>query len=663
MRLINLFSVFLVITIFIQCSSKNEQELKLPAIFTDHMVLQRGENIKIWGQASPGEDITISINDQERTTVANPNGKFELRLKPMKAGGPYTFVVEGEEKKLKFKDVLVGEVWLCSGQSNMAFSLNNAKSADTATPKAEYPGIRLFKVKHNMLFKPAEDFDNPGWYACRPDTVGSFSAVAYFYGNKLHKELNVPIGLIQSAWGGSFIEAWIQHDSLNNYTDFKNITNTINNSSVKNTAFFGEGLLQQEYETQLDQWKSKIDTVLEEYKQTCTYERQSSSMQLPTLWENAGLKNTDGIVCFRKSLMLPDHWKGKDLTLKAGYIDDLDMTWINGNLLGNHKMYNELREYNIPAEHLQEGINHIDIKVFDLGGGGGIYGSPDRMTLICGDDSISLAGEWNYHLITKYLDFPGMPQQAHPQHVPCALFNGMINPLTPYGIRGAIWYQGESNADRPLLYRSLLQTMINNWRAAFEKDTFPFIIVQLPNWHHEKWPELREAQFMASRLPKTYITNIIDLGDPNDIHPTNKQPVGNRLAKTAMANVYNKAITWSGPVCESMEIKGNKAIINFNHVDGGLIAEDGAPLKSFTMAGRDKKFYRADATIKGNKVVVFSEEVDKPAAVRYAWAGNPDCNLYNQAGFPAFPFRTDQWDNKKEDPLNSQLETIKVLLE
>ena len=637
-------------------------DVKLPAVISDNMVLQQGMKVPIWGWAEPGEKIFISVTWQSRGygARAGNDGKWMVKINPpRKAGGPYEMFIKGNNT-ITLKNILCGEVWVCSGQSNMQMSVRSSANAEQEIAAADYPDIRLFTVQQNVAEQPQSDCRG-SWESCSPQTVPGFSAVAYYFGRELHKELNVPVGLIHTSWGGTPAEAWTSSRVLKRLPDFKVVMEEIEQVRLNPEPF------QKKYAEQMLEWQKKIDfsgpgTTTE--GKSCTDvdfdDANWKQMELPQYWEQAGLANFDGLVWFRKEVNVPQSWIGKELNLELGPIDDMDATWINGIRVGGFEepgQWRTNREYKIDSTVIREGRNVIAVRVLDTGGGGGIYGRAEQMKLkpagAADDTSISLAGRWRYK---QGYDLRSMPPQPSPplrishQNAPTALYNGMIAPLIPYGIKGSIWYQGESNAGRAYQYRKLFGTMIENWRDDWGQGDFPFLFVQLANFMavnpepaESAWAELREAQLMTLSLAKTGMAVIIDIGEANDIHPKNKQDVGKRLALWALGGSYGEKLVYCGPIYKSMRVAGDKIMLHFDHVGGGLVAVGGEPLKGFAVAGADRKFVWADATIDGDTVVVSCDKVTKPAAVRYAWADNPVCNLYNKEGLPASPFRTDDW--------------------
>jgi sialate O-acetylesterase len=485
-------------------------DIRLPAIIGDNMVLQQDQKATIWGWADPGEEVMVAVNwhNMKWAVTANRSGKWVYKMNPPKAGGPYEMTLTGKNT-ITVKNIMVGEVWICSGQSNMQMSVQSSNNAAEEIAAADYPNIRLFTVQRKVAQQPQKDCEG-SWTLCSPETVPGFTAVGYFFGRELYQKLGVPVGLIHTSWGGTPAEAWTRRGVLKSDTDFRPILDRYDEAIKKYPQ------AKKEYEEKLVEWKQNVEKA------------------------------------------------------KA------------------------------------EGTN------------------PPRR--------------------------PGAPFGPGNPHSPSGLYNAMIAPLIPYGIRGAIWYQGESNAGRAYQYRKLFPAMIKNWRTDWEEGDFPFLFVQLANFMAVKpdpgesnWAELREAQLMTLSLPNTGMATIIDIGDANNIHPKNKQDVGKRLALWALAKTYDKDLVYSGPLYKSMEVKGNQIVLHFDHIDSGLVTKGGESLKGFAIAGADRKFVWADAKIEGDTVVVSSDQVSEPVAVRYAWADNPVCNLYNKEGLPASPFRTDQW--------------------
>jgi sialate O-acetylesterase len=573
----------------------------------------------------------------------------------MDAGGPFEMNISGKET-ITLKNVMVGEVWICSGQSNMEWTVSSTNNAEQEILEAGYPDIRLLTVTKSALPVPSANVPSDGWHICSPQTVPAFSAIGYFFGRNLQENLNLPIGLIHTSWGGTPAEAWTSQAMLKTLPDYVGVVNNIekNVDSLIN-AYQDYTNWQKKWAQKMDQWIEQViaqDKGNQENWAAADYEFVSwKTMQVPGLWEMKGLPGFDGIVWFKKEVMFDKSWTGQDLILHMGPIDDIDVTWFNGVKLGSETLYNKEREYTVPASAIKEGRNVITVSVMDHGGGGGLYGDANLYYLKAGKKIQDLSGDWAYQVSTDMEKIPGdLKRPTSPAYKPSFLYNAMIHPLIPYGIQGAIWYQGESNADRAYQYRTLFPAMIQDWRKNWQQGDFTFLFVQLANYMAVKpqpaddaWAELREAQTMTLSLPNTGMAVIIDIGEANDIHPRNKQDVGYRLALNARNLVYGEDVPYSGPLYHSMKIEQDKIRIFFDHVNDGLAVKAGAKLQGFAIAGEDKKFVWANAEIDGETVVVSSPQVERPVAVRYAWASNPVCNLYNSADLPASPFRTDNW--------------------
>ncbi|HEX8335922.1 MAG TPA: sialate O-acetylesterase [Pyrinomonadaceae bacterium] len=635
-------------------------DVRVPSVVGDNMVLQQGRKARVWGWAEPGGRVTVSFRGERATAAADARGRWEVFVGPHKAGGPFELTVAARNT-LTFRNVLVGEVWVCSGQSNMEWSLANAQDG-AREAAADYPFIHLFTVEKKTSAEPLEDVEGR-WVVTTPKEAASFSAVGYFFGRELHKRLGVPVGLIHTSWGGTPAEAWTSRDTLKAAAVLRPILDRYDRQLADLPR------LRREYESARDEWASKY--VMEDpgnrgepqgYAKPGHDTGGWKRMNVPQFWESAGL-DVDGVVWFRRELEVPAAWAGKDLTLKLGVIDDFDTTYFNGERVGSTgpdtpNAWVAPRRYRVPGSLVRAGRNTVAVRVFDRVGGGGFGGG--TMTLApadaAADGGVALNGEWLYKeeatVPSRAIDWSRQPQPpgAANQNNPTVLYNAMLAPLLPYVIRGAIWYQGESNAGRAEQYRTLFPAMIRDWRAAWRQGDFPFYFVQLANWKarpkdsiDSEWAELREAQSMTLReVTNTGMAVAIDIGNPDDIHPRNKLDVGLRLARWALADTYGMRVEQSGPLYASHKVEGDRVRVTFRHA-GGLKTRDGAPPAGFYVAGADRRFVPAEARVEGGAVVVWSRDVKAPVAVRYAWADNPAANLYNSEGLPASPFRTDDW--------------------
>jgi len=622
-------------------------EIKLPRLISDGMVLQQKATIKVWGWAKKGETIALQFNSKTYNTSADADGKWLINVPTPAAGGPYEMIITGENQ-LKIKDIQIGEVWVCSGQSNMVLPMERVKEKyATLIAYTNNPLIRQFLVPMRYDFNQSqEDFASGRWEAATPENIMRFSATAYFFAKDLFEKYKVPIGLINASVGGTPVEAWISEDALNVFPHHLALTKQVKDSAYVNQIRRKESVVTNQWYTQLRKNDAGMQGPLKWFE--LAYDDSSwQRMKLPNFWEDEGLKNTNGVVWFRKEIDVPQSMAGKKAKFFMGRIVDSDSTYVNGRFVGTIGYQYPPRRYEIPMGILKAGKNTIVVRVINNSGKGGFI--KDKPYFISVDnDTINLKGEWRYKLGT--IAEP-LPPTTFFQYKPVGLYNGMISPMVNYGIKGVIWYQGESSTNNPGEYHQLFSTMIQDWRRRWNQGDFPFLFVQLANFmelsdqpSESQWAELREAQLQTLSLPQTGMAVAIDLGEWNDIHPLNKEYVGKRLALAAEKIAYqDKNVVFSGPVFQSMKIKKNKVIISFANIGSGLIVKNEGELKHFAIAGADKKFVWAKARIKGNKVEVWNDAIAVPIAVRYAWADNPDtANLFNKEGLPASPFRTDK---------------------
>lgn len=626
-------------------------DIRLPKLVGDNMVLQRDTKLTIWGWGDKGEKITVNFNGQKVNTKTGKDGKWTAVLNPLKAGGPFEMSLKGKNE-IVLKNILVGDVWLASGQSNMEWPLSaTVNNYQQEIAEANYPRIRLFTVDKVVANRPLDDLTGSGWEVCSPETVGDFSAVAYFFGRDLVQEFDIPIGLINSSWGGTPAESWTDINSLKSFSNYYTEANKLQNES--------EDLhkLLQDYNERKAAWikeneKNETSRAGKSWADPEVDIKSWTTMMLPGLWEQPDvLPEYDGVAWFRKSLEVTEAGKDKTLIINLAMIDDEDITYFNGVEIGKTVGYNKPRSYTVPANLVKAGTNVIAIRVNDTGGGGGLHGSADDLYAMIGSKKVSLAGEWNYKSVYDISTMPKAPLTTQAHYIPTGLYNAMIAPLTSFAIKGVIWYQGESNAGKAYEYRSLFTSMIEGWREQWGYE-FPFLFVQLANYMYDKeepadyaWAELREAQTMALSLPKTGMAIAIDIGNPDDIHPRNKQDVGKRLALAAKKVAYNQDIVHSGPVYNNMTIEDGKVRISFTNTGSGLQVKDKyGYVRGFAIAGADKKFVWAKGYRDGNDLIIYHDDIEHPVAVRYNWSNNPDGNVYNEEGLPAVPFRTDDFD-------------------
>lgn len=618
------------------------------------MVLQRGEPLPIWGTASPKDSVTVTFRDDTVTTMADENGYWLAELPPQKVGDPSKLEIKSGEETAVFDDVLVGEVWICSGQSNMEWTVRNSANPDAEIAAANYPSIRLFDIPRTHAASPQENVDAE-WVICTPETVESFSAVGYYFGRELWQELQVPIGLVSSAWGGTPAEAWTPLPTLEANPAYGEIVTKYRQMTESLAA---DPELQDRKQKAYDQFMQTAGELIDSPpKPSAEWFDPGTTFDgaEPVSPDQAFLSETDGLAHVRKVFTLtPEQASAKGARLQLGAIDNYDVTWLNGVALGRtgrdtNEARNQNRDYPIPDGVLKPGKNVVLIQIVDWyrnASFGGRIEAP-KIEWASGKE-LPLATGWEANTVVDLGPRPETIDRAV-RNIGSYLWNGMVAPLAPAAFRGVIWYQGESNSSRAEQYRTLFPDMIEAWRQAWGGRDFPFYFVQLANIKgRDGWPELREAQFMALELPNTGMAVTIDIGNPDDIHPKNKQDVGKRLALWALAETYGKTtpseepIPHSGPLYSGSVVDGNEIRVAFDYVYNGLKTRDGEALQGFVIAGKDGEFVPAEARIDGNSVFVSHPQIEAPKAVRYAWSVNPEeANLINSAGLPASPFRTD----------------------
>lgn len=625
--------------------AENSAQVSLPKVFGDNMVLQRDIEIPIWGNAAPGTNVVVELGSARVGAKTGLDGKWTAKLPKFKAGGPYLLKVYENGKTnqaIELKNILTGDVWLASGQSNMEWAVNQSFDAENETAKAHYPQIRLINVGHDVKFAPQEDIVSGEWKVCDSLNVAQFSAVAYYFARNIHHDHRVPVGIIQSTWGGTPVEAWTSRDML--------LTSSLAKSKVLANDTLTPAHLVKDSQDLARFWEIVLNPQnnADEIVPKPDYDDAGwATVEMPkTLWE-FGIGAYEGVMWFRKDVSIPETLLGKPLSLELGNPEMNYSLYFNGaEICKTVWNANPSHRYNIPAELVKSGKNTIALRIAMLWGGGGLKSDKDSVYITDGSLKVPLAGIWKY---SKNVE-PMAPKIQNYHYRPNVLFNAMINPVIPFGIKGFIWYQGEANEFDAYNYRKLFPMLITDWRQRWGMGNLPFLYVQLANFKSVKpvpaeseWAELREAQTLTLSQPNTGMACIIDIGEAGNIHPANKQEVGRRLALVANQKVYGKKNIASGPMYKSYKIKGDKVRIGFTHIGSGLSALNGQEVNGFAIAGDDKQFHWATAVIEGNEVVVYSDKVAKPVAVRYAWADNPVCNLVNSEGLPAVPFRTDDW--------------------
>lgn len=630
------------LAILLLATSSAHAKIEMPLVFSDGAVLQRDQSLPVWGRATPGARIRVSFDGREATTTAAGNGTWRVVLPAHAAGGPFQLRVrEGDAEEVAVRDVLVGEVWLASGQSNMEWPLSQAADAEAEIARANDPLVRHFKVPKSWSDEAQWQLAGGEWAAASPQTAGNFSAVAYFFARQLRQELGVPVGIIDSSWGGSSIEAWSDAKTLGlsplQLAERGREMREANQAALAKTR------------EKLARWKLPADD--SGWQAADADESAWAPIAVPGLWESEGYNGVDGVAWYRARFTLTAAQARAGITLGVGRVDDTDTTWVNGIQVGHtRQQYNLPRAYEVPASALHEGVNHVAVRVEDTGGGGGIHGAPDEVFVQPAQSARLALQGWRFRPAQASVSLMDDKNQ-----VPTLLYNAMIHPLQPYAIAGAIWYQGEANAGttaQALAYRQQFPAMIEQWRAQWHAPKLPFLWVQLANWvsgadqgDSSPWSVLRESQSKTLSLPATAQAVTIDIGNPDDIHPRNKQDVGKRLALAARHVVYGETLVYSGPVFAGMQVEHGTATLSFAPGNGALAVRGGGnDVRGFLLAGADRVFHPAKAVVRGDKLTVQSDAVPVPVAVRYAWSDNPaDADLANDMGLPASPFRSDDW--------------------
>ena len=654
--------------------SPGEPSFRLAPLFTDNMVVQQKAAVPFWGTGTPGTHIRLAASwKREATALVGPDGKWSLTVMTPRAGGPYEIEIRHDDSTLILRNVLVGEVWLCSGQSNMEMPLegwppDTILNSGEEIRNSSFPQIRLFTVRRAYAATPQSGCVG-SWDVCSPGTSHSFSAAAYFFGRKLHQTLKVPIGLILSSWGGTAVESWMSRESLSRVAQYDSILQKIS-VTAESLKILQAWLA---HFPVIDVSKRDRDTRwqnLELQDEGCALPGLDDSawrvMKLPTYWERTEMGEFDGIVWFRRQVRIPAAWVHRELVLELGPIDDMDATFVNGIRVGAHEtegVWNLARVYTVPGHSVDSTIVNIAVRVIDNGGGGGIYGAAKVMCIHPpgGEESISLAGEWRYLPVADYLGgmlyvFGSKEEQFFKRprlpfdfsgYAPTALYNAMIAPLAPYSLAGVIWYQGESNAGAPAMYRTLFPLMIGNWRSTFTSPLLPFYYVQIAPYEYDAHTQsqcLRESQFLTLSVKNTGMAVTMDIGNARDIHPANKQEVGRRLALWALARTYGKQLVYSGPLFRSARYLSDRIELSFEHAGQGLVVTQSENGNGFLIAGDERVFRPADVSVRGSRLILSSPAVAHPRAVRYAFTNAASATFFNSEGLPSPSFRTDKWN-------------------
>jgi sialate O-acetylesterase len=655
-------SIWLIsLLLFAGCSIGNRKPyLKLPALINTNMVLQQKTTINIWGWTNPGQKVIVntSWNNKRYTTQANNTGKFNVEVKTIDAGGPYMLSIDADTL-VELKNIMLGEVWVCSGQSNMEFPLASAKSADTEIPMSNYPKIRLFTVERTIAPLPVADC-NGSWQECTPETAKHFSAVGYFFGKDLYENLKVPIGLIHASWGGTPSEAWTSQETLKKINEFSKILEKLNSDNKSTLSL-----------TQINKLTDSIKTInakafdfnnsenigKKEHWMAPDYNDQDwPEIESPSEWStHPEIGILEGVMWMRKKINIPTTWIGQDLNLELGAIDEMDETYCNGIVVGSNNLvsnWNKPRKYQIPAKAVTSNTLTIAVRVLNSVTEGGVIGNPNELKISplksdIRNKQISLAGTWKYKIEFHILPLPPITNPNTPTY----LYNGMIHPLLPMVIKGVIWYQGESNVAKANQYKYSFPALINDWRSNWGIGEFPFYFVQIAPFDYGKkyiGAELREAQRLTQiAVPNTGMVVTLDIGNPENIHPTNKHDVGKRLSLWALNKNYGFKLVPSGPLYSHFDILNKTIKVHFNYASQGLMCKD-KQLTSFEIAGKDHQFHDAKARIEGQSVIVWSDSVSEPAAVRFGWSNTAEPNLFNAEGLPASSFNS-EWASEGSD--------------
>ncbi len=633
---------FTILFFFLNASA----QLQLPDIISDSMVLQQSAKAPIWGRATPGAKVEVSGSWSKNSAVqavADNNGKWMVKIATPKAGGPYDVTIKSGET-ITLHGILTGEVWICSGQSNMEMPLEGwgettpIQNSAQEIADARYPTMRLFIAEKKVASAPQQNVTGK-WSTCYPASAAPFSAVGYFFGRELLNRLHVPVGLMDVTWGGTIAEAWTSAASLRTMGDFNKELDKL--SALKTNE--KELMIKDEQDEAA--WKKAMAANNNSYA-TSAVDTSWHAMKLPTVWENAGYPDLDGIVWFKRTIDIPASWVGKQLHLDLGPIDDYDVTWFNGVAIDSTVKDNSWatdRHYTIPGDLVKAGANTIAVKVTDTQGNGGIYGKKDQLRVYqagsTAGDGIDLSGDWFF----KIAAIKPQPAFGNNPNQPSVLYNGMIAPIVPFAIKGAIWYQGEANVGRAKQYQTLFPLLISDWRRQWDEGKFPFYFVQIAPFNYggdsTAAAALRDAQRRTiDASENTGMAVTMDIGNTTNIHPADKQDVGKRLSYWALDKTYGeKNIVYSGPLYISMKVKNNKIIVSFSHTEKGLTSK-GKALQDFEVCGKDGIWKPATASIDSNNVIVESSSVPAPVAVRYAWYSYAEGSLFNGEGLPASSF-------------------------
>lgn len=632
-------SLFIIILIATLSFSATAQNLELPLVFDDHMVLQRNTDIRIWGWADAGTTVTVKLGDVTRTATSGiEDRQWETLLPAQKAGGPFEVTISAGSESRILQDVYIGDVWVAGGQSNMEWKLNWEVEnwEEEVARSGEFPEIRFFEIPQATSPSPKNKLPGGEWKIANPDNAGNFSAVAWYFAKLNHTNKDVPVGIVESNWGGTPAEAWTPADRLLTVEGYRDVAKRVLDPSNDWEQQFAENEARQQQKNVL---VGDPSIGLKAEVHTPAYNDES--------WDRVILPTQNplsDVAWLRKTFTIKKD-EIKSAMLFTGDISQESFFYINGKEVGRKSWQEANTSFEVDPSILESGINVIAFRAVNSWNNEVWVGGNNNMYLTVNEDTVDLTGEWKYSNRIE----PKMPEVIRYEWEPGFLYNAMIHPLAGYTIKGAIWYQGESNVGAQQYYNELFEAMIEEWRKSWNQADFPFLFVQLANFLQKRdtpydsdWARLREAQTQSLSLAHTGMACIIDIGDAEDIHPRNKHDVGKRLWLAAQKLAFGEQLVYSGPMYRSHVVEGNEIRIAFDHIGSGLMNK-GEEIQGFAIAGVDKEFYWAKVRIEDNQIVVWSDEVDHPLAVRYGWADNPDVSLYNEEGLPAVPFRTDNW--------------------
>lgn len=646
--------VFYILSFIICFNSTISGQLTVNKLFSDHMIIQRDKSVLVFGKSKPETKVNIDFNDKKYNTKTSKEGKWEIKIPPLSAGGPFEMIIYNKFEKIVIKDILIGDIWIAGGQSNMEWYVEGSKNAEIEIKNANYPNIRILMIDHKMSVLKQDTFKEIVWKTVTPENIKQFSAVGYYFGRDMQNTLNVPIGIINDCWGGTVIETWMSKEAFTGLDQFDRILSELSGKNLDKEKISKDGdfnkwlsdfyLSDQGVKNDIYNWANAP----EEYKNW-------NKITMPSVWENAGiveLADLDGVVWFEHDFNMQGDFLNLELVL--GPIDDSDKVWINGNLVGEtFSQYNKNRAYKIDPHFLNSGMNQLVIRVEDYVGAGGFAADKEMFYLKSGDKKIDLSGNWRYKIGMKTKD--SMPKNSFgPKMYPTLLYNGMINPLINFHVKGVIWYQGESNQFNAFDYRNLFHRFVYDWRNKWKDTSMIFAWVQLANFGKEKdkpgdsqWAEVRESQMYCLDLPFSAMISAVDIGEGNDIHPSNKQEVGKRLSDAVLNKFYGmKEKNYFISKILNSEFNEKYAILTFDNLQSPILINNKYEyIYGFSIAGEDQKFEWAKAyLISPNQIKVWNDKVLNPKAIRYLWEDNPsDLNLRDINGLPLLPFRTDDW--------------------